>query len=108
MTTTCDATWDEEQGGRRHPENKISFPAEGELYRATRDALEWQPIGSHAPTRRVIASVHIERIFAKAIVKEPTTLAADRILTKSLDVHAFLAPGLDLLIEEGLLHDDSC
>ena len=106
MTTHCDAVWDEDRGGPRHPDNKISLPAEGELYRATRDALEWLPAGAHDPSRCVIAGIHLECVFGKAPVKDPSTMSADRILTKSLDVHTYLAPGLDLLIQEGLIHDE--
>jgi hypothetical protein len=99
--------WDESRGGSRTPLNLISFPGGGDFVKATSDAIHWgwRDAGGHDPTRCLIPGVLVERLFRYAPVPEPTVLKTDRFLTKSLNVDTYLAEALDLLLDEGLLHD---
>ena len=63
-----EAEWDEDRGGSRHADNRISFPAQGEFHRATRYALPWQECGTHDRDRVVVPSAYIERLFRQAPV----------------------------------------
>ena len=91
--------WDEDRGGPRHPLNKISAPTSGNFCRATARVLPWEPAGAHdaGNDRSTVPSIYIERLFRRASVPDPESLAAHRLNTKCLGVPEYLDAALDLL-----------
>ena len=59
----------------------------------------------HDQGRVVLPSIHLKRLFRKAPVPDPKKLSNMKIMTRCLDVPNFLADGLDLLVDEGLLEE---
>ena len=52
----------------------------------------------------MVAGVFIEKLFRLAPVQDPpSTFMPDHFMTKCLDVGRYLAPALELIIDEGLL-----
>ena len=99
-----DAAWDEDRGGPPDSRNMISFPSAGDFYKATKRALPWSECGAHDHGRHVVAGIFIEKLFRMAPVEDPpSTFKPDHFMTKCLDVGRYLAPALELIIEEGLL-----
>lgn len=101
--TTHDAAWDEDRGGNQGPDNLLSFPSDGEFYKATKKAIPWMECGAHDAHRMVINSIFIEQLFRRAPVDNPASLDTYRVMTKCLGVDEYLGDALDLLITEGLL-----
>ena len=96
--------FDEDRGGPRTADNRISCPQEGDFYRLTRHlGMEWQPCGAHDNGRSTTPSIYIESLFARAPVNRAPEMGTETVLTKCLDVQLYLEPALQLLIEEGLL-----
>jgi len=102
---TQDIAWDEDRGGTRNPLNLISFPNDCQFYKSTKKVFEWAPCGPHDQGRVVLPSVQLERLFRKAPVTDPRKLSNMKMMTRCLDVPNFLADGLDLLVDEGLLEE---
>ena len=103
-----DAQWDEDRGGDRHPHNLISFPTDGDFYKATKNILWWSACerDADATTRALVPSTCIEAIFARAPVYNPNDLTDHSFLTKCLHMSKYMAPALETLIDDGLLHED--
>ena len=101
-----DLEFDEDRGGARNSANLLSLPKDGAFFKATAQALPWAPAGAHAQDRMVVASVFVEALFALAPVPDPEQLKPEKIMVKCLDVQSYLAPALQLLIDEGLLEQD--
>ena len=103
--TTHEAEYDEDRGGPRNEHNYLSFPGDGALVKATRGVLPWAPVGTHDPdpTRMIIPSAFVENLFRKAPTEDPHELREHHIVTKCLSLTNYIAPALDILIEEHLL-----
>ncbi|MDC0525646.1 hypothetical protein OAO87_01510 [bacterium] len=95
----------ENRGGLRHANNPLSFTkGEGTFYKATEKVLPWNPPGSQeTEDRALVPSAYIEALFAHATVPHPERLKPVKFLVKCLGWDEFVGPGLDKLIEEGLL-----
>ena len=102
---TQDIAWDEDRGGPRNLLNLISYPNGCQFYKSAKEIFEWAPCGPHDQGRVVLPSIHLERLFRKAPVPDPKKLSNLKIISRCLDVPNYLADGLDLLIDEGLLEE---
>ena len=76
--------FDESRGGPRHPFNYISSPPNGELRKATQKIFKWEPSGAHDPGRVKLPSVHIEAMFRRAPVADPSALSSHLHVEKCL------------------------
>ena len=102
----CDIKWDEDCGGARHPNNKISIPDKGGLHLSTRKILPWVTCGPYAAGRVNLPAIFIERMMMKAPVEDPSSLNKNpvdlRQLTHCLSVE-YMGTVIDLYIDQGLL-----
>ena len=105
QTRAHDMMWDEDRGGPRTEFNLVSFPRDGAMHRATAKAIVWDKCGPHDQDRVVTPAIFIEKLFRNAPTPGPNSLEHHRILEKSLGVQEYMAPALQLLIDEGLLED---
>jgi hypothetical protein len=101
----ADIDWDENRGGTRNPENLVSAPDDGTLYLSTKDVLPWTACGAHDTHRMVLPSHHVEQLFGKAPVPDPSKLSTMSIMTRCLNI-TFLADAVDLLISEGIFEEE--
>ena len=105
--STHDMTYDEDQGGPRHPNNYLSFPKDGAVYQATAVALPWSPGASTGAPRMKVPSVFIEGLFRFAPTDEPSRMEDPKagpepwtLLTHCLGVDEYMDDALELLITE--------
>ena len=101
-----DAEFDEYRGGLRTELCSISFPKEGDVYKATREVWPWAKAGAHDPDRVTVPGIFVEALFSESVVSPPTSkaLQVHGFLTKCLSEDHFV-DALQKMIEEGLLHD---
>ena len=102
MSDEIDVDWDENLGGQPDPDCLLSFPKEGRIHNAMKEVWPWRPSGVHARNRVVVPSVYVERLFKHAPVPEPADLKPVNLISHCLS-REYLAAGLELLVEEGLL-----
>ena len=101
-----DAAFDEDRGGPREPQNMISFPTNWDVHKSTKEVWPWQDAGAHSPGFSVVPSIFVEALFKKAPVPTPSDLTDHTVMTKCLDVTRYMEASLDLLVGEGLFHDE--
>ena len=62
--------FDEDRGGPRTADNRISMPEAGEFYRLTRHlGMEWEPCGAHDNGRVTTPSIYVESLFSRSPTK---------------------------------------
>ena len=105
MTSKHGAQWDEYRAGRNVPDprNLISFPKDGPIYQSTCKAIHERTVADDDDDFMNVPSVHIERFFKYAAVRNPAALnrADDRVLVRCLGIKEYLDDGLDYLLDEG-------
>lgn len=100
-----EGAWDEDRGGPRHGHNLLSFPTGGQLYQATAKVWPWSAPGGHEQEdRRVIPSVYIEGLFARAPVPaaNQNELKGYPFMVKCLSWADYMDAALALLLQHGL------
>ena len=103
--TSIGVEWNENRTGNPDAEQLLSWDNNTEFYTATKKALPWRAGASTDPGRSIVPACYIERLFAKAPVQDPSTLEPDPFLCKCLGLEEYIAPALELLIDQGLLED---
>ena len=98
-----DITYDEDEGGARHPSCFISAEVNGRYYLATISALPWAaPVNNRAK----LPIIYLERCFRKAFVPDPAAFRLLTFLCNCLNVRTFLVPFLDLVLDDVLDNGD--
>ena len=99
-----DIDFDENRGGSRHPENKLSVPLSGDMFKATKHVMAWDENPSGGNGRATVPSVFVENWFAVAPIPNPEALHLYTLPTRCLDIPYYVA-ALAQLAEEGLFRD---
>ena len=98
--TSIGVEWNENRTGNPDAEQLLSWDNNTEFYTATKKALPWRAGASTDPGRSIVPACYIERLFAKAPVQDPSTLEPDPFLCKCLGLEEYIAPALELLIDQ--------
>ena len=94
----------EDRGAPRHGNNPLSFPRKGAFFKATEKVLPWDAPGTHETEERaILPSAYVEALFRRVKVAHPDKLKPVVFLVKCLGWDEFVGPGLDKLMDEGLL-----
>ena len=104
---TIDLEYDEARGNPATPECLSSLEINEELYLATRRVLPYEVAADAAPNYRVVPVAFFENVVRKAPVPDPASLRPVHFLTRSMDLYSSVKPMIELLVEEGLIHDDN-
>ena len=103
---SLDITFDEHDGGDRDPKNFLAVPRDSEFHLAMKEALPWEP--GFASTRVKAPSAYFEGFLRKACKQNGRTIPREiTFITRCLNVSDFLAPALQLMVEEGFLSEQA-
>ena len=69
--------------------------------------LPYEVAADAAPNYRVVPVAFFENVVRKAPVPDPASLRPVHFLTRSMDLYSSVKPMIELLVEEGLIHDDN-
>ena len=85
-----DIDFDENLGGSRHPENKLSVPLSGDMFKATKHVMAWDENPTGGNGRATVPSVFVENWFAVAPIPNPEALHLYTLPTRCLDIPYWL------------------